>query len=83
MANEKKYVPSTFGKVVTFQDGGEIYNLDFINKDELISFINENADAKGAFRIQVQKQKNDPTKLSVTLNTYVPKQKDDGDSLPF
>ena len=85
MANEKKYVPSTFGKVVTFQDGGEVYNLDFINKDELIGFINENADSKGAFRIQIQKQKNDPSKLSVSLNTYQPKPKDgdDSNSLPF
>lgn len=83
MANEKKYVPSTFGKVITFQDGGEVYNLDFVNADELVGFIQENKDSKGAFRIQIQKQRNDPSKLSVSLNTYQPKPKDEDNSLPF
>ena len=84
MAQEKVYLKSTFGKVVTFQDGGEVYNIDFVNTDELIDFINEHKDAKGAFRIQVQKQRNDPSKLSVSLNTYQPKPKDDDNGgLPF
>lgn len=86
MAQEKQYLPSTFGKVVTFQDGGELFNIDFVNAEELVGFINQNKDAKGAFRIQISKQKNDQSKLTVTLNTYVPKVKaeDDGSTdLPF
>lgn len=86
MAQEKQYLPSTFGKVVTFQDGGELFNIDFVNAEELVGFINQNKDAKGVFRIQISKQKNDQSKLSVTLNTYVPKvqvEEDGGSDLPF
>lgn len=83
--NEKVYLPSTFGKVVTFQDGGEIINVDFIDADSLTKFITDNS-VDNKFRITIQKQKNDPTKASITLNTYTPKvqvEEEDGDSLPF
>lgn len=88
--NSKVYVPSTFGNVKTFDNGGEIINIDFINAKELIDFIGKNSE-DNKFRIEVQKQKNDPSKASVTLNTWKPKPKretvditgnDDG-SLPF
>ena len=89
--NSKVYVPSTFGNVKTFDNGGEIINIDFINAKELIDFISKNSE-DNKFRIEVQKQKNDPSKASVTLNTWKPKASpervnitdigDDGD-LPF
>lgn len=72
MATEKVYVPSTFGNVKSFDNGGELINVDFINVDELKKFIDSNS-SDGKFRIVVQKQLNDPTKASVTLNTYQPK----------
>lgn len=89
----KVYVPSTFANVKSFDGGGEIYNIDFINAKELIDFISNNS-TDNKFRIQVQKQRNDPTKASVTLNTWVPSTAnrtdqlvitDDGDDglLPF
>lgn len=72
MANEKTYVPSTFANVKSFDNGGELINIDFINVSELKKFIDANS-TDGKFRIVVQKQLNDPTKASVTLNTYQPK----------
>lgn len=89
----KVYIPSTFVNVKSFEGGGEIYNIDFINAKELIDFINKNS-TDNKFRIQVQKQLNDPTKGSATLNTWVPSTAnrtdqvvitdDDGDDgLPF
>lgn len=67
----KVYVPSTFANVKSFDGGGEIYNIDFIDANELIDFIKKNS-TDNKFRIQVQKQRNDPSKASVTLNTWVP-----------
>ena len=84
MAQEKKYLPLG-GKVITFNNGGEIYSL-FGKSDELIKFIKENTNTNGYFNFDVNKQKNDPSKLSVSLNTFEPKastvsQEDSG--LPF
>lgn len=87
---EKTFLPSTFANVKTFDNGGEIINIDFINAKELIDFIGKNSE-DNKFRIEVQKQKNDPSKASVTLNTWKPKPKretvditgNDEDSLPF
>lgn len=86
MAQEKKYLPLG-GKVRTFDNGGEIYSL-FGKSDELIKFIKENTNSNGYFNFDVNKQKNDSSKLSVSLNTFEPKtsgaSKDDLDSgLPF
>lgn len=84
-----QYVPSTFANIKTFQDNNEIINVDFINKDELISFIEANS-VDNKFKLTIQKQKNDPTKASVTLNTYKPKpssvdinSSSEDDDLPF
>lgn len=87
--NDKVYVPSTFANIRTFDNGGEIINIDFIDAKEFIKFIQANS-ADGKFKITVQKQK-DPTKASVTLNTYVPKgatgvidnESEGDDDLPF
>lgn len=87
----KVYVPSTFGRVTTFQDGSEIWSIDFTKADELIKFINDNKKSDGSFRIQASKQRNDATKLSISVNDYEPKPKavdvtneeDSGGDLPF
>lgn len=89
---EKKtvYVPSTFAKIKTFEDNNEIINIDFIDSKELIKFIESNS-VDNKFKLTIQKQKNDPTKASVTLNTYKPKpssvdinsSSEDDDDLPF
>ena len=71
MAQEKKYLPLG-GKVITFNNGGEIYSL-FGKSDELIKFTKENTNTNGYFNFDVNKQKNDPSKLSVSLNTFEPK----------
>lgn len=81
MANEKFYVPSTFGNVKSFDNGGELINIDFIDAKGLIDFIKKNS-PDNKFRIVVQKQQSDPSKASVTLNTYQPKQQE-SDGLPF
>lgn len=73
---EKKYVPGAFGRVYTFNDSSEVYNVDFIDLKALSDFVKENA-TEGKFRIQIQKQRNDPTKLSISLNTYQPKAKEE------
>lgn len=86
----KVYVPSTFGNVKTFDNGGEIINIDFTDAKGLIDFINKNSEGN-KFRIEVQKQRNDPSKASVTLNTWKPQQRveapvdgdDASDLLPF
>ena len=86
MAQQEKklYLPKVFGNVRTFSDGSEIFNLDFIDVKELKSFIDANS-KDGKFRITVQKQRNDPSKASVSLNTYEAKQKveQESDTLPF
>lgn len=87
MAQEKKFVDGVFGKVFTFQNGGEVYQLS-AKADELIKFIQDNKNSKGYINLDINKQKNDPTKLSVSLNTFEPKASssnndDDGSSLPF
>jgi len=76
----KVYVPSTFGNVKTFSNGGEIINVDFVDAKALIEFIKKNSE-DNKFRIEIQKQKNDPTKASVTLNTWKPKPQSGGISL--
>lgn len=85
MAQEKKYLPLG-GKVRTFDNGGEIFSL-FGKSDELIKFIKENTNSNGYFNFDVNKQKADPSKLSVSLNTFEPKASVQGDdsepSLPF
>lgn len=85
-SKQKVYVPSTFGNVKTFDNGGELINIDFTDAEGLKKFIDENSVAN-KFRIVVQKQLNDPSKASVTLNTYQPKAKeessDDSGDLPF
>jgi len=84
-SKQKVYVPSTFGNVKTFENGGELINIDFADAEGLKKFIDENS-VNNKFRIVVQKQLNDPTKASVTLNTYVPKSQDsepEDSGLPF
>lgn len=85
MAQEKKFVDGVFGKVFTFQNGGEVYQLS-AKSEEFIKFIKENTNPKGYINFDVNKQKNDQTKLSVSLNTFEPKATDnsqDGSGLPF
>lgn len=88
MAQEKKFVDGIFGKVFTFQNGGESYQLS-AKAEEFIKFIKENTNSKGYINFDVNKQKNDPTKLSVSLNTFEPKAQNnssnsnDDSGLPF
>lgn len=86
MAQEKKFVDGVFGKVFTFQNGGEVYQLS-AKAEEFIKFIKENTNSKGYINLDINKQKNDPSKLSVSLNTFEPKasvgSQDEEDSLPF
>lgn len=87
---EKVYAP-LFGKVKTFSNGGEIWNIS-AKADELIKFIQDNKNSGGYININLSKQRNDETKLSASLDTFEPKKKegkfnlDDGDDsgdLPF
>ena len=84
---EKVYAP-LFGKVKTFSNGGEIWNIS-AKADELIKFIQDNKNSGGYININLSKQRNDETKLSASLDTFEPKQKvaapedNDDDGLPF
>lgn len=73
MANEKKYANGVFGNVRTFQDGGEIYAIDIVDVEGFKQFLDENKGSDGKVRLDVSKQRNNPEKLSVSLNTYQPK----------
>lgn len=85
MAQEKKYLP-VFGKVHTFSDSNEVYQLS-AKAEEFIKFIKENTNSKGYINLDINKQKNDPSKLSVSLNTFEPKSsvssQGDDSGLPF
>ena len=72
---EKVYLPATFGNLTTFDDGGWIANVDFTDLKAFSDFVKSNKTDDGKFRIQITQQRNDPSKLSVSLNTYQPKAK--------
>ena len=85
---QKVYAP-LFGKVKTFSNGGEIWNIS-AKADELIKFIQDNKNSGGYININLSKQRNDETKLSASLDTFEPKKKDshidledDPSDLPF
>ena len=79
------YVPSTFGNVFTFEGGAEVYNVDIVDLKAFGEFVKEHKTEDGKLRLQIRKQKNDPKKLSVTLNTYKSKTKveEERDDFPF
>lgn len=86
--NNKVYAP-IFGKVKTFSNGGEIWNIS-AKADELVKFINDNKNSGGYININLSKQRKDETKLSASLDTFEPKkrvqaQEGEGsdDDLPF
>ncbi len=78
MANEKVYVPKSYGKTRTTQFG-DIYNLDF-HAETLIEFVKANTDARGYFKISVSKQKTPKLRddgtimsdLTIALNNWKP-----------
>lgn len=74
---EKVYVPATFGSVFEFNDGGEVWSIDIIDLKAFSDFVKENKTEDGKLRLQIQKQKNNPKKLSISLNTYQPKAKEE------
>lgn len=71
---QKVYAP-LFGKVKTFSNGGEIWNIS-AKADELIKFIQDNKNSGGYININLSKQRNDETKLSASLDTFEPKKKE-------
>jgi len=84
MANEKRYADGIFGKVFTFNNGGEVYKVS-IKVEDFAKFVKENA-KNGYLNLDVVKQMKDPTKLSISLDTFEPKPKEevrDDNSLPF
>lgn len=85
---ETKYAKGVFGNYRSFDNGGEIYGLDIVNLEEFKTFLDESKGTDGKVRLNVQRQKADPSKLSISLNTYVPKgqpvsTQDEDDDLPF
>lgn len=70
-SNQQKVYAPFFGKVKTFNNGGEIFNISG-KADELIEFINKNKNSKGYINFDISKQRNDATKLSVSLDTWEP-----------
>lgn len=73
---ERVYLPATFGNLITFEDGGWVANVDFTDLKAFSDFVKANKTDDGKFRIQITQQRNDPSKLSVYLNTYQPKAKE-------
>lgn len=69
--NKQKVYAPFFGKVKKFNNGGEIFNIGG-KADELIDFINKNKNSKGYINFDISKQRNDATKLSVSLDTWEP-----------
>lgn len=80
---EKIYVPGTFGNVFEFQDGGCVYNIDIIDLKAFSDFVKKYKTSDDKLRLQIQKQKNDPKKLSVSLNTFQPKPKEEEEDSLF
>lgn len=78
MSNQKQdpiYVPGTFGNVVRYSSGEESWLVDFTDLKALSDFVKTHKTPEGKLRLQISKQRNDPSKLSIRLNTFVPKAK--------
>lgn len=76
MAEQKQYVPKCGVKTVTFQDGGEMFKLNF-HAETLINFVKANTNEKGYITFGMTERR-EPSQYgdthSLWLDTWKPKE---------
>ena len=79
MKEDKIYVGN--GKVVSFDNGGELYSVGICLTDLPKKFFREGNDGKKWINLRIAKQRANPKKLYVEVDTWMPNQSDD--DIPF